>query len=70
MKDTGYRDLARYLGLVSQVGLTMVLWIGAGFGVGFFLDRKLATHGLLLVIFILLGVLGGFWSVYRLIMKA
>ena len=70
MKDTGYRDFARYLGLVSQVGLTMVLWIGAGFGVGFFLDRKLATSGLLLIIFILLGVLGGFWSVYKLIMKA
>ena len=69
MKDTGYRDFARYLGLVSQVGLTMVLWIGAGFGAGFFLDRKLATHGLLLVIFILLGILGGFWSVYRLIMR-
>ena len=69
MKDTGYRDFARYLGLVSQVGLTMVLWIGAGFGAGFFLDRKLATHGLFLVIFILLGILGGFWSVYRLIMR-
>jgi uncharacterized protein YneF (UPF0154 family) len=70
MKDPGYRDFVRYLGLVSQVGLTMVFCIGAGFGVGFYLDRRLATHGLLLVIFILAGVLGGFWSAYRLIMKA
>jgi len=69
MKDTGYRGFVRYLGLVTQVGLTMLLWIGAGFVVGFFLDRKLATQGLFLVIFIVLGVLGGFWSVYRLIMK-
>lgn len=70
MKDTGYRDLFRYLGLVTQVGLTMILWIGAGFGVGFFLDRKFAVNGLFLVIFIVLGIVGGFWSVYRLIMKA
>ena len=69
MNDTGYRAFARYLGLVTQVGLTMVLWIGAGFGVGLFLDRKLATQGLFLAIFIVLGVLGGVWSVYRLIMK-
>jgi len=69
MKDAGYRDFARYLGLVTQVGLTMVLWIGAGFWLGFLLDRKLATQGLFLAIFIVLGVLGGVWSVYRLIMK-
>jgi ATP synthase protein I len=69
MKDAGYRDFVRYLGLVTQVGLTMVVWIGAGFGLGFLLDRTLATHGLFLVIGIVLGVLGGFWSVYRLIMK-
>jgi len=47
----------------------MVVWIGGGFGLGFLLDRKLATDGLFLVIGIVLGVLGGFWSVYRLIMK-
>lgn len=70
MKDTGYRSLVRYLGLVTQVGLTMFLCIGAGFGLGLFLDQKLATNGVLLVVFVLLGVLAGFWSVYRMIMKA
>jgi len=70
MKGTGYGELARYLGLVTQVGLTMLVSIGVGFGIGWFLDHKLATGGLFLVIFILLGIGAGFWSVYRLIMKA
>ncbi|MCK5557071.1 MAG: AtpZ/AtpI family protein [Candidatus Hydrogenedentes bacterium] len=69
MKDTGYGELARYLGLVTQVGLTMLVYIGGGFGVGWFLDHKLATEGLFLVVCILLGIGAGFWSVYRLIMK-
>ena len=69
MKDTGYGELARYLGLVTQVGLTMLVCIGGGFGVGWFLDHKLATEGLFLVVCILLGIGAGFWSVYRLIMK-
>jgi F0F1-type ATP synthase assembly protein I len=70
MKDAGYGELTRYLGLVTQVGLTMLVSIGVGFGIGWFLDHKLATGGLFLIIFILLGVGAGFWSVYRLIMKA
>ena len=59
------RDFVEYLALVSQVGLTMAGSIVFCFMVGYFLDKWLNTHGILLVIFILLGIVGGAVTVYR-----
>ena len=42
--------------------------IGLGFWLGYELDERLNTHGVMLAIFILLGILGGGWTVYRQIM--
>lgn len=39
--------------------------IGLGFWLGYELDAWLNAHGVVLVIFILLGILGGGWTVYR-----
>ena len=51
-----------------QLGLTMAGSIGLGLAVGYYLDRWLGTGGLLLVLFILLGVFGGGITCYRQIM--
>jgi ATP synthase protein I len=59
------RDFVEYLALVSQVGLTMAGSIVFCFAVGFFLDKWLNTRGVLLVVFILLGIIGGAFTVYR-----
>lgn len=59
------RDAIEYLTLVSQLGLTMVGSILLCFALGYFIDRWLHAHGLVLVIFILLGVAGGAVTVYR-----
>jgi len=51
-----------------QLGLTMAGSIGLGLAIGYYLDRWLRTGGLLLVLFILLGVIGGGITCYRQIM--
>lgn len=63
-----HRDSVEYLALVSQLGLTMAGSIGLCFAIGYYLDRWLGTKGLLLVVFILLGVAGGGYTCYRQIM--
>lgn len=59
------RKIGEQLILVSQLGLTMVGSIGLGFAVGYYLDKWLGTKGLFLTLFILLGILGGGYTVYR-----
>lgn len=56
--------------LATQIGLTMAGSIGLCLAVGILLDRWLNTKGLFITIFILLGIGGGGWTVYRQIMKA
>jgi len=63
------RDLVEYLTFVSQAGLTMGGSIVFCFMVGYFLDKWLHTHGILLVVFILLGIVGGGYTVYLQIKK-
>ena len=64
-----FRDLVQSLKLVSMIGITMVVCIFSGFFLGFYLDRWLGTKGLLLALFILLGIVSGFYQVYRIIMR-
>ena len=51
--------------LVSQLGLTMLGCIGLGFAIGYYLDKWVGTRGIFLTIFILLGIAGGGYTVYR-----
>ena len=59
------RKIFEQLTLVSQLGLTMVGSIGRGFAIGYFLDKWLGTKGIFLTLFILLGIGGGGYTVYR-----
>ena len=58
-----------YLGLVSQVGFTMVLSILIFLLIGVFLDRKIGSKGIIIFLFSLLGIGAGFFSCYRLLTK-
>jgi ATP synthase protein I len=55
--------------LVTQLGLSMALSILFCFAIGYYLDKWLNTKGLFILIFIILGVLGGGYNAYRLIME-
>ena len=57
------------IALVTQLGLTMAGSILFCFAVGYYLDKWLGTRGLFITIFILLGIAGGGYTVYRQIME-
>jgi ATP synthase protein I len=59
------RAWAENAALVMQIGLTMVGSIMFCFFVGLYLDRWLGTRGIFLVLFIILGIVGGAVTVYR-----
>lgn len=64
-----YKILLEQMALVTQIGLTMAGSIVLCFFIGYFLDKWLGTRGIFLIIFILLGIAGGGWTVYRQIMQ-
>ncbi len=64
-----YKILIEQMALVTQIGLTMAGSIILCFFIGYFLDKWLGTRGIFLIIFILLGIAGGGWTVYRQIMQ-
>ncbi|MEE9557805.1 MAG: AtpZ/AtpI family protein [Candidatus Adiutricales bacterium] len=64
-----YKILLEQMALVTQIGLTMAGSIILCFFIGYFLDKWLGTRGIFLIIFILLGIAGGGWTVYRTIMQ-
>jgi ATP synthase protein I len=58
-----------HLALVMQVGLTFAGSLLFCFAIGYWLDRWLGTKGLFITIFIILGIAGGGYTVYRQIME-
>lgn len=64
-KGKEYKDLMQQTGLTIQLGLTMAGCIFFCFGVGYYLDKWLGTRGLFITIFIILGIIGGGYTVYR-----
>jgi ATP synthase protein I len=58
-----------YLGLITQLGGAIIVSILVGLGIGVLLDRLANTQGIFTVIFIIIGVIGGFKAAYELIIK-
>lgn len=63
-KSTG-AQIAQMLSLMSQLGIMMVVSIFGCFFIGKFIDDKLNTEPIFMLIFLLLGVGGAFMSVYK-----
>jgi len=59
--DVDFRKLAE----VSSLGLMLPSSIAVGLLLGYFLDKLLGTHPWLLIVFLLLGVASGFFSLVR-----
>lgn len=64
-KDT----FAYYLALITQVGLTVIFSILIGLGIGLFLDKIFKTKGIFLILFLIIGIAGGFYSAYKQIVR-
>ena len=60
-----YIEIAKMLSLISQVGLMILVPILGCTFIGKFLDTKLNTEPILMLVFILLGIGGAFVGVYK-----
>jgi len=49
------RELLKALGQMSQIGFTIITCVALGFAIGLFLDNRLGTAPVFLIIFSLLG---------------
>jgi ATP synthase protein I len=57
--------LIQQIASYSTLGLEMGLSVALGVGIGYYLDKWLNTEPWLLIVFLLLGVIAGFRSLYR-----
>jgi ATP synthase protein I len=53
------------LAQLSSVGIALVLCTMIGFGIGYFIDLKLHTSPVFVLIFLILGIAAGFYNVFR-----
>ena len=63
-KSTG-AQIAQALSLLSQLGIMMIVSIFGCFFIGKFIDTKLNTGPIFMLIFLVLGIGGAFMSVYK-----
>ncbi|HLV09443.1 MAG TPA: AtpZ/AtpI family protein [Halanaerobiales bacterium] len=64
-----YQKIFQALSLISQLGLIIVANLAAGFFIGSLVDYYLHSGLIFRIIGLLLGIVSGFLSVYRLLMK-
>ncbi|MCK5780025.1 MAG: AtpZ/AtpI family protein [Psychrilyobacter sp.] len=57
------------LSLLTQIGLTMVFSIILGVVLYKVIEKVIGSNILLFIFLIILGVIGGFYNVYRLILR-
>jgi len=64
------RELFRYLGVASTVGINLVISTFIGFAVGYYLlDKYFDTFPWLTIIFTLLGIVAGFKYLFKVASK-
>lgn len=62
-------DFLQNLALVTQLGISMTVPIVLSIFIGNYIDKKLGTKGVFLIIFIILGIGASISSLFRLTMK-
>lgn len=62
-------NLFYYFSLVMQLGLTIVITILVGLGIGILLDKVFKLKGIFTVIFLIIGIAAGFMNAYKDIMR-
>lgn len=60
----------RIAGMLSTAGLTMALSVAIGVGIGYWLDQKFKTGGLLVIVFAIVGIIAGFQQFFKIVSQA
>lgn len=63
---SGWRMVAQ----LSTVGLTLALAVGIGIGLGWWLDQRFKTNGILVIVGALIGIGAGFRELIRGVIRA
>jgi len=58
-----------YLSLVTQLGFVIIASLLVGLAIGLFIDKKLNLKGIFTIIFLIFGIIGGFRSAYKMILR-
>ncbi|MBI3909918.1 MAG: AtpZ/AtpI family protein [Armatimonadetes bacterium] len=69
MRDPENRELLRQMGILSTVGVLMVVATGIGYLFGSWLDRQLGTSPWLMVVCTTMGVAAGFIELFRTVLR-
>ncbi|MGO1468530.1 MAG: AtpZ/AtpI family protein [Tissierella sp.] len=64
-KNDKDRSALKNLALISQIGISMITPIFLGIYIGGWIDKWVGTDGVFMIIFMLLGVGGGFMNVFK-----
>ena len=64
-KKSNSAKIAQALSLISQLSIMMLVSIFGFFFIGEFIDEKLNTEPIFMLIFLVLGIGGAFMSVYK-----
>lgn len=67
--DEEKRNLLKTLGVVSSMGISVVLAIAIGVLFGRFLDDRLGTKNIFFFIFLFIGIIAAFRNIYIIIGK-
>ena len=62
------KNVLKYLGLVTELGLVVVVCIGGCLLLGVWLDQKFGTKALFTIVLLLVGIGAAFARVYRMVM--
>jgi len=63
-------ELLKYISLITQLGLTVISSILILLVVSIYLEKKLQTNGIIILIGILIGTVVGVFSAYKLLKKS
>ncbi len=69
IKPSERKDIMNALGLFTHIGLTMTIAITGSLLFGKWVDDKLQTSPLFLVVFILLGMSSAIYILYKIVIK-
>ena len=69
MNKKDWQGILNALGLLTQLGIIMVINIGVGFFLGYILDNFMGREYIFKITGLLLGVGSGFYSNYKLIVR-
>lgn len=64
--DNNDKGALKNLALITQLGISMITPIFLGVYIGTWIDKKVGTNGIFMLVFLFLGIGGGFMSLFKL----